>query len=133
MNIMFFLTPKAETVYERSDATIGSVMARMDRHELSAIPVIDREGRYQGTVTEGDILRLVRTAPALTYDMVSQRPVGGIATRTRHESARVDEVFDHLVQRTIRQNFVPVVDDQGIYIGIIKRSDIIEYLYGTKD
>ncbi|MFR2266605.1 MAG: CBS domain-containing protein, partial [Clostridium sp.] len=27
------------------------------------------------------------------------------------------------------QNFVPVVDDEGIFIGIIKRSDIINYCY----
>jgi len=27
------------------------------------------------------------------------------------------------------QNFVPVVDDEGIFIGIIKRGDIIDYCY----
>lgn len=132
MNIMFFLTPKAETVYERIDSTIGGAMAEMDRHGLSAIPVIDKEGRYAGTVTEGDILRLVRTDPGNTYNMVSQRPVGEISRRARHESVRVDEIFDNLVKLTLSQNYVPVVDDQGIYIGIIKRSDVIEYLYSAK-
>ena len=29
----------------------------------------------------------------------------------------------------MRQNFVPVVDDEGVFIGIIRRKDIIQYCY----
>ena len=129
---MFFLTPKRETVYEQIDSKISNVMEKMENHGLTAIPVIDSEGRYAGTVTEGDILRLVKQDSGNTFDWVSQKPVGAITRRARHESVRVDEVFDNLVKLTISQNYVPVVDDQGIYIGIITRSDIIEYLYNTR-
>lgn len=30
---------------------------------------------------------------------------------------------------SLNQNFVPVVDDNGIFIGIITRKSIIEYFY----
>ncbi len=35
--------------------------------------------------------------------------------------------MEDLILLAKNQNFVPVVDDQGIFIGIIKRSDIINY------
>ena len=47
----------------------------------------------------------------------------------------IDEEIGDAVESIIRlattQNFVPVVDDEGIFIGIIKRSDIINYCYNT--
>ena len=37
--------------------------------------------------------------------------------------------IESLINLAVNQNFVPVVDDEGIFIGIIKRSDIINYCY----
>jgi CBS domain-containing protein len=36
-----------------------------------------------------------------------------------------------LVERASSQNFVPVVDDKGAFIGIITRSAIIQYCMRT--
>ena len=129
MNIMFFLTPKSETVYESLDATLQQVLERMDHHHLTAIPVIDDQGRYIGTMTEGDILRVIKSNPANSFDMVAQLSVDRIPRRTKHRSVRVDENIESIVSLAMNQNFVPVVDDQGTYIGIVKRADIIEYCY----
>ena len=54
MNIAFFLTPKSEVVYENIDANMRQVIERMERHGYTAVPMIDKEGRYVGTLTEGD-------------------------------------------------------------------------------
>ena len=35
-----------------------------------------------------------------------------------------------LVERASNQNFVPVVDDNGIFIGIVTRKDVLLYLAG---
>lgn len=129
MNIMFFLTPKSETVYESLDATLQQVMERMDHHRLTAIPVIDSEGRYIGTMTEGDILRLIKTNPDNTFSKAAKTKVKQIPRRTVHHSVRVGENIESIVKLAMTQNFVPVVDDQGIYIGIVKRADIIDYCY----
>ncbi len=131
MNIMFFLTPKSETVFESLDATLQQVLERMDHHRLTAIPVIDTEGQYIGTVTEGDILRVIKSNPELTYKDVTRYQVGSIPRRTVHLSVRVDEKIENIVKLAMSQNFVPVVDDEGTYIGIIKRADIIEYCYNS--
>ena len=44
-------------------------------------------------------------------------------------AVRVDTTMDELVTASMRQNFVPVIDDKNSFIGIIKRKDIIQYCY----
>lgn len=61
MNIAFFLTPKSEVVYENIDANMRQVIERMERHGYTAVPMIDKEGRYVGTLTEGDLLWKLKT------------------------------------------------------------------------
>ena len=39
---------------------------------------------------------------------------------------------DEILSRAYNQNFVPVVDDRDVFIGIIKRRDIIKYLAGVQ-
>ena len=36
--------------------------------------------------------------------------------------------MDELVNKITNQNFVPVVDDNNVFIGIITRKDVILYL-----
>ena len=48
---------------------------------------------------------------------------GGETLREYVYTATVEELMDRILQ----QNFVPVVDDRGCYIGIVKRRDIIGY------
>ena len=56
MNIAFLLTPKSEVIYEYIDATMRQVIERMEHHGYTAIPLIDKQGKYVGTLTEGDLL-----------------------------------------------------------------------------
>ena len=40
---------------------------------------------------------------------------------------------ESLIDLAIKQNFVPVVDDDNVFIGIVTRKDIIQYLYKNYD
>ena len=37
--------------------------------------------------------------------------------------------MEDLLEKTLNQNFVPVVDDLNHFIGIITRKDVIQYFY----
>ena len=37
--------------------------------------------------------------------------------------------MDQLIEAAMNQNFVPVVDDRGMFIGIVRRQAIIRYCY----
>ena len=56
MNILFFLTPKKEVAYVEETDTLRQVLEKMEYHGYSAIPLLSEDGRYIGTVTEGDLL-----------------------------------------------------------------------------
>ena len=67
MNIAFFLTPKSEVVCEYTDATMRQVMEKMEYHGYTAIPLINKLGKYVGTLTEGDLLWKLKNTPNLNF------------------------------------------------------------------
>lgn len=129
MNIAFFLTPKNEVIYEYLDATMRQVMERMEHHGYTAIPLIDREGKYVGTLTDGDLLWKLKNTPELTFKNTGNVKVKDIPQKRKHKSVSISEDVHNIITLSTTQNFVPVVDDEGIFIGIVKRGDIINYCY----
>ena len=60
MNIAYFLLPRKRVAYLYDDYTFRQGLEKMRHHGYTAIPVISRDGKYVGTVSEGDFLwRLV--------------------------------------------------------------------------
>lgn len=129
MNIAFFLTPKNEVIYEYLDATMRQVIERMEHHGYTAIPLIDKDGKYVGTLTEGDLLWKLKNTPDLNFKNTENVRIIDIPRKRKHKSVSINSNVESLISLSTSQNFVPVVDDEGIFIGIIKRSDIINYCY----
>lgn len=129
MNIAFFLTPKKDVVYEMLDATMRQVIERMDYHRYTAIPILDEQGRYVGTLTEGDLLRKLKNTPGLDIRECSKIPATDIPMRTQNRPVHINCNIEDLVSTVTSQNFVPVLDDDDRFIGIIKRSDILQYCF----
>jgi len=129
MNIAFFLTPKNEVVCENIESTMRQVIEKMEHHGYTAIPLMDKHGKYVGTLTEGDLLWKLKNTMNLNFRNTETVKVKDIPRRVRHKSVTISEDIESLINLAVSQNFVPVVDDEGIFIGIIKRSDIINYCY----
>lgn len=129
MNVAFFLTPKTEVIYEKIDATMRQVLERMEYHRYTAIPLIDNEGKYVGTITEGDLLWKLKNTPGLDFKNTEKVSIKDIERRFINHPVSINAEIEDLISKAITQNFIPIVDDDGIFIGIIKRSDIINYCY----
>lgn len=129
MNIAFFLTPKNEVVCENLEASMRQVMEKMEFHGYTAIPLIDKGGKYVGTLTEGDLLWKLKNTPELNFKNTESVKVLNIERRVSHKSVSINSDIESLINLSVSQNFVPVIDDNGIFIGIIKRSDIINYCF----
>ena len=65
MNILFFLKPKAEVSYLYEDFSMRQGLEKLERSGYTAIPVINRQGKYIGTITEGDFLWSLKNKFAL--------------------------------------------------------------------
>ncbi|MCT8978105.1 CBS domain-containing protein [Clostridium sp. CX1] len=129
MNIAFFLTPKNDVIYASLNSTMRQALERMEYHRYTAIPLIDEKGKYVGTLTEGDLLWKLKNTSGLTFDDTSKVFIKDIERRVNNKPVYINSDIEDLITLSINQNFVPVVDDNEIFIGIIKRSDIINYWY----
>ncbi|HCQ88537.1 MULTISPECIES: CBS domain-containing protein [unclassified Clostridium] len=129
MNVAFFLTPKSEVIHEKVNSTMRRAMERMEYHRYTAIPLVDEKGRYVGTLTEGDILWKFKNDPDITLKDTEKVLIRDIPRNVRNKAVSINSDIESLILVAKSQNFVPVVDDSNIFIGIIKRSDIISYCY----
>ncbi|HVJ48046.1 CBS domain-containing protein [Desulfitobacterium sp.] len=127
MNVVFFLIPKNEVVYLKYSATMRQALERMEFHRYSAIPLIDDGGRYMGTLTEGDLLWKLKNTPGLTFENTQNIHLTEIEQHIQNHPVSIDAHIEDLLSRAIEQNFIPVVDDQKIFIGIVRRREILEY------
>lgn len=130
MNIAYFLLPKARVAYLYDDYTFRQGLEKMRHHGYTAIPVISRSGQYIGTVSEGDFLWRLLSEEADQYHTMKdleQLQVRDILRGNQYPSVRITVTMDELLDSAMNQNFIPVVDDVGSFIGIVTRKDIIRY------
>lgn len=131
MNIASFLLPKAEVAYLRDDMTLRQGLEKLRRSGFTAIPVIDIEDRYVGVISVGDflwnILAYNQSLESITLKSLEYMTVRDFIQSGKVRSARIDTAMENLLEQAKNQNFVPVVDDRNVFIGIVTRSDIIKY------
>lgn len=129
MNVLFFLKPKGELAYLYDDYTLRQGIEKLERSGFTAIPLINRQGEYIGTVTEGDILWTLKNKFSLDLKAAEDVSIQSVKRRMRFEPISIDSNMEDLVSKAMNQNFVPVIDDKRIFIGIVTRKDIIGFCY----
>jgi CBS-domain-containing membrane protein len=132
------MTPEVVTVGEQ--ASFKEIAATMDEHRVSALPVLDAEGRVAGIVSEADLLlkeefpegpaggRLfqgrrqrverAKAAGATAAELMTAPAVTIGPDATVTEAARV--LHRHGIKR------LPVVDPAGPLLGIVSRADLLK-------
>lgn len=136
MNIAYFLHPKSTVAFLYDDCTFRQGLEKMRHHGYTAIPVISREGKYIGTVSEGDFLWRILdsgTDQAVTMRDLEHLCIRDILRSGTYPAVPITVTMEALLQSAMNQNFVPVVDDLGSFIGIVTRKDLIGYFSGQKD
>lgn len=126
MNISFFLRPKGMIAYLYEDTPVLQALDTLLSNELPAMPMVDRKGKYRGTVCEGDFLRLLhREKPA----RVEHMSVGQMQRSILHYTAKIDASMEGLVEFIGNQTFIPVTDGRGMLAGIVTRHDVLQYMH----
>ena len=132
------MTSEVVTVGEQ--ASFKEIAATMDEHRVSALPVLDAEGRVAGIVSEADLLlkeefpegpaggRLfqgrrqrverAKAAGATAAELMTAPAVTIGPDATVTEAARV--LHRHGIKR------LPVVDPAGPLLGIVSRADLLK-------
>ena len=129
MNILKLLHPKACIEYLYDDCTARQTLEKMKNHGYSAVPGIDREGRFVKTISEGDFLRFMVERGMYDLREMETYSLKQIPAKVRMRPVSVSSTVEDLILLSMDQNFVPVIDDRGIFIGIVTRKDILAYCY----
>ncbi|MBO5870733.1 MAG: CBS domain-containing protein [Clostridia bacterium] len=128
INIMRFLTPKSNVAFLDSAATVRNGFEKMTFHKYRAIPVISSDGVYVGTITEGDLLRSMLNNGGNDMREHEKVFIKDIVRDGWNPPVSITCTVDQLFHRVAEQNFVPVVDDRGVFIGLVTRKAVITYL-----
>lgn len=138
---------RARPVAVTPETSVGQAAAQLLRLGIKCLPVIDASGRPVGVLTLGDLLR--RAAFGVRHSLAEgvgdeelEREIsrltesgsrcGDLMTRgaaTASPDAPVSELLRVMSQRSIKR--VLIVDDDGVLVGIVARSDILRALAGA--
>lgn len=127
MNIVMLLKPKESVKYIYENNTLRQGLEKMKAHSYTAIPVISENGKYVGTVSEGDFLYYILDKDTKGMKGQEKHYVRDILRKNFNPAVKIDVKMEELLSRAINQNFIPVTDDRGTFIGIVTRQDILKY------
>ena len=128
MNVAFFLTPKSQSAYIENDDTFRQGLEKMRHHGYTAIPVLDKEGKYVGTLSEGDFLWHIIDVGGASMEECEELRVADILQPDRNPPVRITARVSELMEQLLTRNFLPVIDDSGAFIGIVTRQRVLSYL-----
>lgn len=124
-NVLLFLTPKSMVAYIEYDSSLRQTLEKMRFHRYTSVPMIDNNGKYVGTITEGDILWFLidkEKKGDIDYESI---PVSSVPRRKDYTPVKSTATLVDVVEFAVQQNFIPVVDDLNNFIGIITRKSVI--------
>ena len=127
MNILAFTKPKNEVVFVYNDETVKEVLDKLENHRFTSVPILDREGNYVGTITEGDLLWGIKRIANFNITLAEELPLSKIPSFRDYVTINIDANMDELISKATTENFIPVVDSHNLFIGIVTRKSIINY------
>ena len=131
MNVAFFLIPKSQVVYLTEGSSFRQGMEKLRRYGYTSIPVISRDGRYLGSISEGDFLWNVMSLGSIAAEDLEDACIDQIVS-DRTPPVGVNTPVEELMDKLLDQNFVPVVDDRHMFVGIVTRRSVMAYLMGQR-
>jgi predicted transcriptional regulator len=80
-----------------------------------------------GTLSEGDFLWHIIDIGGASMEECEDLHIADILRSDRNPPVRITARVEELMERLLTQNFLPVTDDNGAFIGIVTRQKVIEY------
>ncbi|MBP3853092.1 MAG: CBS domain-containing protein [Erysipelotrichaceae bacterium] len=122
-SVFFFLKPKEEVSFFFSNLSVQDGLEFLKSHTYTIMPVISPEGEYLGSISEGDFLWYTQQHPSPYRDSIAS-----LIRKDFIPPCDINVDLSTLFEQSLKQNYVPIVDDRNIFIGIVTRQAILSYL-----
>ena len=133
MNVISLLTPKAQVAYLYDDFTVRQGLEKLRARGYTAIPVLNDQGEYLGSITEGDFLRHILAVGTTDRKAHEKYRIGGLLRPDFCPPLGIRATPDQEAQALLRQNFIPIVDDRNCFCGIVTRRSFMAFLVERTD
>jgi CBS domain-containing protein len=127
MQMAFFLLPKSETLYLTLTMTLRQAMEKMQHHGYGAVPVLNEAGQYIGTITAADMLWYLKDMHSTNMAVTEKMLVQDVPRRRDNVPVSVSADIRDMLKMAMEENFIPIVDDLGVFIGMVRRREIMEF------
>ena len=144
------MTQPARTV--RADATLADASALLSEHQIGQMPVVDPLGRLVGLLLRADLFRPQRAAAAVAPPLSTSTALAAVPPSSPPEPAPAVPDWDTLMAQPVSELMwtpvpsvsgdtdirrvarvlldtalpgLPVVDEAGLVIGFVARTDIL--------
>lgn len=131
MNIAKIMTPKVFTIFLHETDTVRQGLEVMKQHGYTAIPVLDKEDRYLGCISEGDFLWHILAEGTFDWKAQEKHQIGTLLRRDFCEPLDIEADREKVMEALLNQNFVPIVDSRNVLCGIVTRKSAMAYLCET--
>ena len=128
INIAQIMLPKISTVHICENATVRQGMEVFQRYGYTAIPVVSEDGKYLGSVTEGDFWRHMCRIGTTDKKEQESYHIRDIFRPDFCEPLQIEADVKSVVAVALKQNFIPIVDGRGYLSGMVTRQILIKYL-----
>nr|WSX48483.1 CBS domain-containing protein [Streptomyces sp. NBC_00974] len=124
------------------EASYKEIVELMDQWKVSALPVLEGEGRVVGVVSEADLLpkeEFRQDDPRLPGQLEEASKAGGVLAEelmsspavTVHPGATLAEAAQIMVRKHVKR--LPVVNALGMLEGVVSRSDLLKVFLRTDE
>ncbi|WP_232699224.1 CBS domain-containing protein [Brevibacillus daliensis] len=127
------LSPLSSLTVVKPSDSIAHALKQMSTYKLLSMPVVNEDGTYYGTLSKRSLFEMYEHKyTGLTFDDFTQLPLADgvdpnlLALTTEH-------LYEDALPIIVRYPFVPIVDENNKFLGIIKRKDmelVLESVFG---
>ena len=128
LNVFELLTPKSSVAFVLENSTVRQALEKIVFHKFAVVPVLNNNGEYVGTISEGDILRYLLAKNEMDKEACESLLIKDIDKYRSYSPVKVDASFDEIYEASLIQNFIPIVDDRNVFIGLIRRKEVMMYI-----
>ncbi len=122
----------------RPDVTVKDAIKRLDKHNITAMPVVDERDQLVGIISEADLLHdtvvddpRAHMRPTEERDEPTSTVVAQVMTLhvvSVHEGTDASDIARLMLETGVKS--IPVVEDQMV-VGMVSRRDLIRALATT--
>ncbi len=128
---MSILVPKAEVIYLEVGVSVRQAIEKIGHHHFSSVPVLSAQGHYLYSLTASDLLAFVADK-GLSIKEFESVPLSEVPIYRPIQPMSMLASMEEIAAVLRDENYVPLVNDKGIFFGIITRYRFIKVLTQEK-